>query len=85
MVLSATAFTASSRGTSSNAVVKRAGRSITLDAPISMVNANSIQVLDDAERERGAEGERHRGGERPGSPASGAAGRSGRRPCRTPA
>ena len=45
MVFSATAFTASSRGTSSNAAVKRAGRSITLEAPISMVKANSIQVL----------------------------------------
>ena len=45
MVLRATAFTASSRGTSSNAVLNRAGRSVTLAAPISMVNANSIQVL----------------------------------------
>ena len=45
MVFSATAFIAMSRGTSSKAVVKRAGRSITLDAPISSVKANSIQVL----------------------------------------
>ena len=45
MVLSDTAFTTSSRGTSSNAVVKRAGRSMTLDAPIRMVNPNSIHVL----------------------------------------
>ena len=45
MVLRATALTASSRGTSSNAVLKRAGRSVTLAAPIVMVNANSIQVL----------------------------------------
>ena len=40
---------------------------------------------DDAERERGAEGERHRRRRGPGSPASGAGGRSGRRPRRTPA
>ena len=45
IVLSATALTASSRGTSSNAVVKRAGRSMTFAAPIPIVNANSIQVL----------------------------------------
>ncbi len=45
MVLSATARIAISRGTSSKAVVKRAGRSITFDAPISSVNANSIHVL----------------------------------------
>ncbi len=44
MVFSATALTAISRGTSSKAEVMRAGRSMTFDAPIRMVNANSIHV-----------------------------------------
>jgi hypothetical protein len=45
MVLSATAFVATSRGTSSKAAVMRAGRSMTLDAPISSVKPKSIHVF----------------------------------------
>ena len=44
MVLSATAFMASVRGTSSNTVLCRAGRSRALQAPISKVNMNRCQT-----------------------------------------
>ena len=45
IVLIATAFTASARGTSSKAEVSRAGRSITFAEPISTVKAKSIHRL----------------------------------------
>ncbi len=44
-VLSATAFTASARGTSSNADVMRAGRSMTFAAPMRIVKTKSIHTL----------------------------------------